>query len=464
MPLDPDLATRVLRAALEQGGDEAEVFSEYHQLRMIGYEEAKVRSSSLNVSAGVAVRVVQGESQGLAFSESGRDADLLDAARQAARIAQAGGGTTPQTLQRRSVPDRYPVEVGLAAEPIDGRIALCRRMHDAAAAGDAAVAWVSCGLVDSERWIQVFRSDGIWAEDYQPMIRTTVSALFQDQGRRERGYTSWGRRGGYELLGGELPEQLAAEALRLGRLRLEAEACPAGSMSVVLAAGSAGVLIHEAVGHGLEADFNRRGVSAYAGQLGQPVASELVGIIDEGISPGERGSINVDDEGSPVDSTTLIENGVLRGYLTDRLNARLMNLPVTGNGRRDSYHSLPIPRMRITGMAAGEEDPDAIIRSVSRGLYAKTIGGGSVDISKGDYNFEVLEGYLIEDGRITRPVRGATLVGNGPETMRRVCAVAHDQRIDHAAYTCGKDGQGAPVSVFTPTFKVDELVVGGEQA
>jgi len=294
------------------------------------------------------------------------------------------------------------------------------------------------------------------------MVRGGLSVLMQEGGRRERGGRMLGLRSGYELFARHRPEDLADEAVRIGRFRLDASPCPAGTMPVVLAAGGAGVLVHEAVGHGLEADFNRKGVSAYAGRLRQQVASPLVSIVDEGVSAGERGALNIDDEGTPVGETLLIDQGVLRGYLTDKLSARLMDLPASGNGRRESYRSLPIPRMRITRMKGGDDDPQALIRAVKRGLYAVTFGGGSVDISKGDYNFEVTEAYLIEDGRVTRPVRGATLVGNGPQTLERVVAVAGDERLDLNAGTCGKDGQGAPVSFGTPTFTVSELVVGGE--
>lgn len=461
-PIDRQLAEQAIATGLSEGGAFAEVFCEYEILRSLAYEEGKLRSSTTQVTSGIAVRVISGAAQGLAYCETGRPADVLAAARQAAAIAREGAAGRAQPLVAVARPDRYPLAERAASVDVAARIGIAARIHDRAQVADPAVHWVQVSLVDAERWIQVAASDGTWAADYQPMLRATCVVLVQQDGRRERGYESLSRRCGFELFAGDAPERLADEAARLARFRLDAAPCPAATMPVVLAAGSAGVLIHEAVGHGLEADFNRKGVSAYAGRLGAAVAAERVTIIDEGQSPGERGALNIDDEGTPVGETRLIEDGVLRAYLTDKLSARLMDLPATGNGRRESYQSLPIPRMRITRMAAGDDDPAAMLQGIRRGFYARKLGGGSVDISKGDYNFEVMEGYLIEDGRITQPVRGATLVGNGPETLGRVDRVGSNACIESGGLTCGKDGQSAPVSVGTPSFRVSELVVGGE--
>ncbi len=460
--LDQSTCEQLINHALASGGDFAEVFSEYTTAHSISYEEGKVKSASSTVVCGTGIRVFAGEATGLAYCETGDLQDLMRCAHQAGQIARNGG--TPSGAQElKNVPHTqyYPVEKPISDFSIQQRIAVLEEMNRHATEADNRVQWVTAYLADSERHITVAASDGTYAQDTQPMIIVLCSVIMAEDDKRETGRSSFGRRCGMEIFDLTSPQSLAEEAVRLASFKLAADPCPAGSMPVVLAAGGAGVLVHEAVGHGLEADFNRKGVSVYADRVGELVASEHCTIVDDGTLLNNRGSINIDDEGTPTQRTVLIENGVLKGYLNDKLNARLMNMPCTGNGRRESYQVPTIPRMRVTTLEGGKHDKDEILASVKNGLYAVNFGGGSVDITKGDYNFEVQEAFLIEDGKITRPVKGATLVGNGPETLQRVTMVGTDMEIDKNAGTCGKDGQGAPVGFGTPTTLVSELVVGG---
>lgn len=460
--LDQASCERLIAIALDGGGDFAEVFSEYKTSHVLSFEEGKVKNASSSVACGTGIRVFAGESVGLAYCETGEDKDLEHCAREAGQIARNGGSpVSAEALQPREHEQYYPVDKPIADFSIQQRISILKDIDAAATAADKRVSWVTAYLADSERHITVAASDGTWVQDQQPMIIALCQVIMSDDDKRESGYCSFGRRCGMEIFDITPPQQLAAEAVRLAAFKMGADPCPAGSMPVVLAAGGAGVLVHEAVGHGLEADFNRKGVSAYADRVGEKVASEHCTIVDDGTLMNNRGSINIDDEGTPAQRTVLIENGILKGYLNDKLNARLMGVPCTGNGRRESYKAPTIPRMRVTTIEGGSHDKDEILASVKHGLYAVTFGGGSVDITKGDYNFEVQEAFLIEDGKMTRPVKGATLVGNGPETMQKVTMVANDMQIDKNAGTCGKDGQGCPVGFGTPTTLVSELVVGG---
>jgi len=332
-------------------------------------------------------------------------------------------------------------------------------------AADPRVQQVVVSLAGGVDTVLVARSDGVLASDVRPLVRLNVQVIVEQGGRRESGYAGGGGRYSYEeLLGGGRAEGWAREALRQALVALESVAAPAGVMPVVLGSGWPGVLLHEAVGHGLEGDFNRKGTSTYAGRMGQRVASPGVTIVDDGTLPGRRGSLNIDDEGEPTRCTTLIEDGVLVGYMQDSLNARLMGMAPTGNGRRESFAHLVMPRMTNTYMLAGSHDPEEMIRSVKRGLYAVNFGGGQVDITSGKYVFSTTEAYLIEDGRVTAPVKGATLIGNGPETMQRVRMIGNDLALDEGVGVCGKDGQSVPVGVGQPSLLIDELTVGGTQA
>jgi TldD protein len=459
--LDSDLCQRLLSAALARGGDYADIYAERATTRSASFEEGQVKSASESSRAGVGIRVVVGERTGYAYCEDFDEGTLLETAKRAALIANASGTSVPTLAEAVGIPARYSSTRPLEGVELKDRIDLLRRASSRATAADPRVKWVSCSVVDQRSRVTIAASDGTFVSDNRPMLRMNVQVYAEQNGRRERGYTGGGGRTGYEYFDRVPPEAIADEAVRQAINLFDAREAPAGAMPVVLAPATSGILIHEAVGHGLEADFNRKGVSAYSGQVGQMVASPLVTVIDDGTIFGDRGAVNVDDEGIIPGSTTLIEKGVLRGYLNDRLSARLMGVAPTGNGRRESYSKVPIPRMRVTYLAAGKDDPQDIIKSVSKGIYAVNFGGGSVDISKGDFNFHVTEAYLIEDGKVTVPLRGATLIGNGPEVLRKVSRIGADLKLSDGMWTCGKDGQGCPVGQGLPTTLVDEMTIGG---
>ena len=345
------------------------------------------------------------------------------------------------------------------------KVALLQQVDQTARAVDPRVKEVNVRIAASHSSMLVMASDGTFSADIRPLVRLDVSVIAEDQGRRERGSAGGGgRRDLASLSAGDWADDLAREAVRMALINLDAVDAPAGPMPVVLGPGWPGVLLHEAVGHGLEGDFNRKGSSAFSGRVGEQVASSLCSVVDDGTLAERRGSLSVDDEGTPTQNTMLIENGILRGYMQDKLNARLMNVAATGNGRRQSYAHVPMPRMTNTYMLPGQDVPEDIIRSVSRGVYAVNFGGGSVDITSGRFVFSATEAYLIEDGKVTAPIRGATLIGNGPEVMNKVSMVGNDLGLDAGVGVCGKDGQSVPVGVGQPTLKVDEIVVGGTQA
>ncbi|HYE06953.1 MAG TPA: metallopeptidase TldD-related protein [Planctomycetota bacterium] len=459
--LSSSLCERLLAEALARGGDAADVFAERGTTRALSYEEGRVKSASESRRLGVGIRVVHGERTGYAYCEDLDEATLLATARRAALIADGAPSSASRLKELVGLPSRYRQELPLDAATTAERVAHLKRASDRAFAADPRVQWVSCSIADSDSLVTIASSDGAFVTDRRPMLRFNVNVVARSGDRRESATSGGGGRQGFEYFRRRSPEELAAEAARQALVQFDAIDCPAGAMPVVLAPATSGILIHEAVGHGLEADFNRKGVSNYSGQVGQMVASPLVTVVDDAAIDGDRGAINVDDEGVVPQATTLIENGRLMGYLNDRLSSRLMNVAPTGNGRRESYASVPIPRMRVTYLAAGTDEPADIIASVKRGLYAVNFRGGSVDISKGDFNFNVSEAYLIEDGKVTRPVRGATLIGNGPEVLRRVSRVGHDMRLSDGMWTCGKDGQGCPVGQGLPTTLISEMTVGG---
>jgi len=455
------LAAQLLETALSRGGDHADIFAQQASSRSLSFEEGKVKSAHQSASQGIGIRVVVGEATGYAYCEIFDEATLLATARRASQIAHGQAAPSAMLVGTGLRHDLYRAEHAPAAAPMAERVALLRRMSEHAYAHDPQVQWVSCQLADQDETVTIATSDGVYATDHRPMLRVSVAVHARSGARRESGSAGGGGRLGLEYFTTHPPEELAAKAARQAVTLLTAVPCPAGQMPVVLAPASSGILIHEAVGHGLEADFNRIGVSAYSGQIGAMVASPLVTVVDDGTIPGDRGAINIDDEGVASRRTTLIEQGRLCGYLHDRTTARLMGAAPTGNGRRDGYGSVPIPRMRVTFLAAGEDDPAEIIRSIPRGLYAVSFGGGSVDIAKGDFNFHVTEGYLIEDGRIGPAVSRATLIGNGPEVLRRVTRVGNDLALADGQWTCGKDGQSCPVGQGMPTTLISEMTVGG---
>jgi TldD protein len=346
--------------------------------------------------------------------------------------------------------------------PQADKVAFLQRLDAYTRSLDSRITQVSVSMGGVHDTVLVASSDGTWAGDIRPLVRLNVSVIIEHNGRRERGGSGGGGRTDYRFFEAEERAMgYAREAVRQAVVNLSAISAPAGSMPVVMAPGWSGVLLHEAVGHGLEGDFNRKGSSAYSGRVGEKVASSLCTIVDDGTLPGRRGSLSMDDEGNQTNCTTLIENGILKGYMQDKLNARLMGVAATGNGRRESYAHLPMPRMTNTYMLAGESDPQDIIKSVKKGIYCANLGGGQVDITSGKFVFSTSEAYLIEDGKITAPVKGATLIGNGPEVMNRVSMVGYDLALDSGVGTCGKDGQSLPVGVGQPTVKIDQITVGG---
>ena len=456
------LLERCLGEALSAGGDYADLYFESVTATSLGVDEQIVKSASQGVSAGCGVRVLSGERTGYAYTDNLSPERLLHAAKTAALIASGPAKQPVQGFTETEAADLYPVPLGGFDLDLTARMELILRADRAARAYDARIVQVRASYSEELRRILIAASDGAFASDTQPLCRLNVFVIAKDETGTTKGAAGGGGRAGLEQFqGSKSPEHLAQEAARGAILQLGAVAAPAGEMQVVLGPGWPGILLHEAVGHGLEADFNRKKTSAFAGLVGQPVASSKVTVVDNGTIAGRRGSLNVDDEGSPTQETVLIENGVLKGYLSDKLSARLMGIGNTGSGRRESYQAIPMPRMTNTYMLAGDDAPEDILRSVKRGLYAVNFGGGQVDITNGKFVFSASEAYLIEDGKITAPVRDATLIGNGPEALKYVSMVGNDLKLDEGIGTCGKDGQSVPVGVGMPTIKLDKMTVGG---
>jgi TldD protein len=454
-----------LDTALARQIDYADLFFEYSTQDAVVLEEGIVKSGDRHIEQGVGVRAQSGERQGYAHSDEITTESLASAATTARAISQATGDTRPVAIgQRASTHDLYPVATPPTEVPVEQKISLLSEIDRYARARDSRVTQVMASVLCQHRHVLVVGSDGRIAGDVLPLVRLNCQVITADGERREVGYEGTGGRFEVEeLLAPERWQPLVDEAVRSALVNLDAVACPAGTMDVVLGPGWPGILLHEAIGHGLEGDFNRKKTSAFSDRIGERVASPGVTVVDDGTLPGRRGSLNVDDEGTPTQQTTLIENGVLVGYMHDRLNANLMGHAPTGNGRRESYAHLPMPRMTNTFMLAGEEDPEEIRKSVRKGLYAVSFGGGQVDITSGKFVFSASEAYEIEDGKIGRPVKGATLIGNGPDVLTRVSRIGHDLALDKGVGTCGKDGQGVPVGVGMPTIRIDGLTVGGTQ-
>jgi TldD protein len=456
------LLERCLGEALSAGGDFADLYFESVAATSLGLDEQIVKSASQGVSAGCGVRVVSGERTGYAYTDELSTERLLRAARTAALIANGPAKQPVHGFTETVTPSLYPAAGAELDTDLATKLELVRRADRAARSYDPRITQVRASYADELRRILIAASDGTYASDTQPLARMSVFVIAKDAERTSKGSSGGGGRVeiGY-FTGAKGPEHFAEEAARTAILQLSAVAAPAGEMEVVLGPGWPGVLLHEAVGHGLEADFNRKKTSAFAGLIGRQVASSKVTVVDNGRMPSRRGSLNVDDEGSATQETVLIEGGILKGYLSDKLSARLMGIASTGNGRRESYQQIPMPRMTNTYMLAGDDAPEDIIRSVKRGLYAVNFGGGQVDITSGKFVFSASEAYLIEDGKVTAPVRDATLIGNGPEALKHVSMVGNDLALDEGIGTCGKDGQSVPVGVGMPTVKLDRMTVGG---
>jgi TldD protein len=452
-----------LAEALSQGGDYADLYFEYLLTSSIAIDESMVKSATQGVTMGVGIRVIAGERTGYAYSDDLSPEKIRKAARVAACIAAGPAKIDKFGLNEGRQHNLYPVLIAPSETAFAERVELVKRADRAARAYDSRVFQVQAAYADNLRYALVATSDGVLTCDRQPLARLNVSVLARHNGGPpQRGHAGGGGRVELDFfLNEKTPEHFAAEAAREALAMLDAVEAPAGEMTVVLGPGWPGILLHEAVGHGLEADFNRKQVSAFSGRIGQKVASELCTVIDDGTIGGRRGSLNVDDEGHPTARNVLIENGVLRGYLQDRLSSALMGASPTGSGRRESYAHIPMPRMTNTFMLAGESDPQDIIRSVPKGLYCANFGGGQVDITSGNFVFSASESYLIEDGKLTRPVRNASLVGNGPEALKYVSMVGNDLKLDEGMGVCGKEGQSVPVGVGIPTVKIDRMTVGG---
>ena len=463
--LDAAALERAFGTLLGPGIDFGDLYFQHARREGWSMEDGIVKDGSHSIEQGVGVRAISGEKTGFAYSDELDAPALLAAAQSARAIARDGRAHGAHALRRSNGRALYP-----ALDPIDAldnatKVEALRRVDALMRALDPRVQQVMVSLSGGVDTVLVARSDGVLAGDVRPLVRMNVQVIVEQNGRRESGYAGFGGRYSYEqLLADGKPEKFAREALRQALVNLDAIDAPAGVMPVVLGHGWPGVLLHEAVGHGLEGDFNRKGTSTFAGRMGQQVASKGVTIVDDGTLDGRRGSLNIDDEGTPTSCTTLIDDGILVGYMQDTLNARLMGMAPTGNGRRESFAHLVMPRMTNTYMRAGSHDPEEMIRSVKKGLYAVNFGGGQVDITSGKYVFSATEAYLIEDGRITAPVKGATLIGNGPETMQKVAMIGHDLALDDGVGICGKDGQSVPVGVGQPSLLISELTVGGTQA
>jgi TldD protein len=451
---------RLIGLALARGGDFADLYFERHHTSSLLMEERIIRTASAGVTCGLGVRVVSGERTGYAYTDDLSWPAMARAAETAAHIASGSRSLPPQPVSTATVDRRYG-EATIGGLPLQERIALVERADRAAREYDPRVDKVIVTLAEETKQVRIANSAGILAEDIQPLFSIRVSVIASEGAVRREGSSGGGGRIGPEFFAERPPEHFAREAARMAITLLGAVEAPAGPMPVVLGPGWPGILLHEAVGHGLEGDFNRKGTSAFSGRIGQRVASPGVTVVDDGAIPNRRGSLNIDDEGNVPGRTVLIEDGILRGYMQDRLNSGLMKMKATGNGRRQGYGSIPMPRMTNTFMLAGTEEPEDIIRSVPRGLYAKHFGGGQVDITSGKFVFSATEAYLIEDGKVGPPVVGATLIGNGPDVLTKVSRIGHDLKLDEGVGVCSKAGQHVPVGVGLPTILVSEITVGG---
>ncbi|HUM17978.1 MAG TPA: metalloprotease TldD [Candidatus Nitrosotalea sp.] len=456
---------RLLGSTLAGRVDHADLFLEYRVSEELVLEEGAVKKAARHVSQGAGVRAQSGERTGYAHTDDLALPNLEEAARQARAIADRSSASAVVAVGRDGSPhDLYRLSEPPIAASLDRKLAMLGQMDAAARGLDPRVRQVIATLGSEDVVVVMATPSGWTVGDVRPLTRLNVTVIVEDGGKREIGGYGGGGRVAFDFfLEQERWKDYVTEAVRQAVIKLNAVDAPAGEMTVVLGPGWPGILLHEAIGHGLEGDFNRKKTSAFSGRLGQPVASELVTVVDDGTIQNRRGSLNVDDEGVPTRRNVLIEKGILRGYMQDRLNSRLMGMEVTGNGRRESYAHPPMPRMTNTFMLAGPDEPADIIRSVQKGLYAVNFGGGQVDITNGRFVFSASEAYLIEDGQVTKPVKGATLIGNGPEALTRVSRVGHDLKLDEGVGTCGKDGQSVPVGVGLPTIRIDRMTVGGTQ-
>ncbi len=460
--LDANQLEQVFSKMLAHRIDYADLYFQYGRAESWSLEEGIVKSGSFSIDQGVGVRAVSGEKTAFAYSDDISLNALENAALATRAIARQGNSQSVPALGKKT----NAAQLYLAHDPIASlsaadKVALLERLERHARALDPRVTQVMAGLAGEYEVVMVARSDGVMNADIRPLVRLSLQVIVESNGRREQGSAGGGGRFDYAYFSDDILQKYAAEAVHQAVINLDARPAPAGNMTVVLGSGWPGILLHEAVGHGLEGDFNRKGSSAFSGRVGERVAAKGVTVVDDGSIADRRGSLQMDDEGNPTQRTLLIEDGILRGYLQDSMNARLMKVGVTGNARRESYAHLPMPRMTNTMMLNGDKTQEEIIASVKNGLYAANFGGGQVDITSGKFVFSTTEAYMIEDGKITYPVKGATLIGNGPEALTRVSMIGNDLALDPGVGTCGKEGQSVPVGVGQPTVRIDGLTVGG---
>ncbi len=441
--------------------DYADLYFQTSRAESWSLEEGMVKSGSFGIEQGVGVRAVSGEKTAFAYSDDISLAALESAALATRAIARQGGTQSVPMLARNKNKNLYLAHDPIASMKDTDKVALLERLERYARALDPRVTQVMAGLAGEYEVVLVARSDGVMNADIRPLVRLSLQVIVESNGKREQGSAGGGGRFDYAYFSDEVLRDYAAKAVHQAVINLDARPAPAGNMTVVLGSGWPGILLHEAIGHGLEGDFNRKGSSTFSGRIGERVAAPGVTVVDDGTIVNRRGSLQMDDEGNPTQRTVLIEDGILKGYLQDTLNARLMGVAVTGNGRRESFAHLPMPRMTNTTMLNGNQNPQEIIASVKHGLYAVNFGGGQVDITNGKFVFSTAEAYMIEDGKITYPVKGATLIGNGPEALTRVSMIGNDMALDPGVGTCGKEGQSVPVGVGQPTVRIDGLTVGG---
>ena len=459
--LDANALQSVLGNIMSHQVDYADLYFQYSRSESWGLEEGQVKSGNFSIDQGVGVRAVSGEKTAFAYSDDINLPALQGAANATKAIASLGAEQTASKIVRRESASLYLPNDPIASLSADKKVKLLERLERFAKVVDPRVTQVMASIAGEYEVVMVARSDGFMAADVRPLVRVSVQVHAEQNGRREQGSSGGGGRFDYSYFTDEILQDYAKKAVHQAITNLDARPAPAGSMTVVLGAGWPGILLHEAIGHGLEGDFNRKGSSAFANMMGKQVAAKGITIVDDGTIADRRGSLSMDDEGNQTNRTVLIEDGILRGYIQDTLNARLMNMSITGNARRESYAHIPMPRMTNTYMMNGDKDPQEIIKSVKKGLYAANFGGGQVDITSGKFVFSAAEAYMIEDGKITYPVKGSTLIGNGPDVLTRVSMIGNDMQLDSGVGTCGKEGQSVPVGVGQPTLKIDGLTVGG---
>jgi TldD protein len=459
--VDADLLRRVLSEAAAHGADDADLFFEHATTTSVGLSDRAVNRAHTSIDLGVGVRVVIGDQVGYAYTETLELASMLRAARIASEIARGGQATSPLGLLPVRAADYYPLQKPWSDVHLSDRIPYVRRWEELAFETDPRVTRVETSIADVDKHVLIATLDGKLVHDYRPMTRAMIQVSVQDGRQRETGSYNLASRSGLDFYDGVRDRRMVEQAVNRAVEALSAQAAPAGEMPVVLGAGSSGILLHEAIGHGMEADFNRKGISIYADQIGKRIAPSGVTIVDDATLPFARGALNVDDEGGTTEKTVLVDDGVLRTFLHDRISARHYGVPTTGSGRRESFRHPVLPRMRCTYMEAGQQDPADIIKGVAKGVYCDVFANGQVQIGAGDFSFYVRHGYLIEDGRLTRPIKDINIIGNGPKVLATIDAVGNDLVIDEGGWTCGKDGQSVPVSQGMPTVRVANLSVGG---